>query len=123
MIHCICDLKTDVMDLLEEAAVLHIGVLQQEMFLQQKQHDAERPQRRRRWRPKRFWVRTWLTNERRLQYEHYDQLMHELRMEDITCFFNYLRMEPHMMTFSTELAPESISEKPTSGQPLNLGSS
>ena len=53
-------------------------------------------QARRRRRAKRFWVRPWLSADRRLQFGHYDQLMRELRMEDNTSFFNYMRMEPHM---------------------------
>ena len=51
---------------------------------------------RRRRRAKRFCVRPWLSADRRLQFGHYDQLMSELRMEDSTSFFNYMRME-HLM--------------------------
>ena len=50
----------------------------------------------RRRRAKRFWVRPWLSADRRLQFGHYNQLMSELRLEDSTLFFNYMRMEPHM---------------------------
>ena len=36
----------------------------------------------------------------------YDQLMSELRMEDSTLFFNYMRMEPHMFDeILTQVSP------------------
>ena len=53
-----------------------------------------RRRRRRRRRPRTWWVRPWLTVERRISIGQYDQLLQELRMEDQTFFFNYLRMEP-----------------------------
>ena len=43
-----------------------------------------------------IWVRRWLSVERRLQYDQYDRLMAELRMEDVHSFFNFLRMQPEM---------------------------
>ena len=55
-------------------------------------------------RPKRFWVRPWLSARRRLELGHYHRLMRELRMEDTTSFFSYLRMQPAMFD---EWAPES----------------
>ena len=42
------------------------------------------------------WVRPWLSEERRLQFAHYDRLM-----EDQQSFFNFLRMPPEM--FGDEL--------------------
>ena len=85
------------MDLLQHAALLHIAILQEEMLLQQEEDEImAMAARRRRRRPKRFWVRSWLIHERRLQFGHYDRLMAELRMEDTSSFFNYLRMEPLM---------------------------
>ena len=53
-------------------------------------------QARQRGRAKRFWVRPWLSADRRLQFGHCDQLLGELRMEDNSSFFNYMRMEPLM---------------------------
>ncbi|XP_063442822.1 putative nuclease HARBI1 [Mytilus trossulus] len=47
-------------------------------------------------RPRTWWVRPWLTQERRLMFGHYDRLMQELRMEDQQSFFNFLRMPPEM---------------------------
>lgn len=47
-------------------------------------------------RDRRFWVRPWLSVDRRLQFGSFDQLMEELRVEDTTAYFNYLRMEPAM---------------------------
>ncbi|XP_046562255.1 uncharacterized protein LOC124271222 [Haliotis rubra] len=52
--------------------------------------------RRRRRRAPRWWVRPWLTPDRRLEYSHYNRLMQELRMEDEKAFANYVRMPPHM---------------------------
>ena len=49
---------------------------------------------RQRRRAKRSWVRPWLSTDRRLQFGHNDQLLIELRMEDNSSFFNYMRMEP-----------------------------
>ena len=43
-----------------------------------------------------FWVRPWLGANRRLQYGHYDGLMEELRAEDASFFFKFMRMEPAM---------------------------
>ncbi|XP_070212554.1 uncharacterized protein [Littorina saxatilis] len=52
--------------------------------------------RRRRRRPPAFWVRPWLTAQRRLMYGHFHCLMRELRIEDTASFFNFMRMEPQM---------------------------
>ena len=51
-------------------------------------------QARRRLMAKRFWIRLWLSVDRRLQFGHYDQLIRALRMEDSSLFFNDMRMEP-----------------------------
>ena len=51
-------------------------------------------QRRRRPRPRRYWVRPWLS--RRLDYGHYDTLMRELEAEDVVSFRNFFRMDPAM---------------------------
>ena len=49
--------------------------------------------RRRRRRPRRWWVRPWLDVDRRLQFGHYNRLMEELQMEDAESFRNFLRMD------------------------------
>ena len=51
-------------------------------------------QRRRRPRPRRYWVKPWLS--RRLDYGHYDRLMRELEAEDVGSFRNFVRMDPAM---------------------------
>ena len=56
--------------------------------------EVEFEDQRRNRRPKRFWVRPWLSARRRLELDHYHRLMRELRMEDTTSFFNYPRMQP-----------------------------
>ena len=78
------------MDRIVEVAILQLAILNQRQI----RRGAERHARRRR--VKRFWVRPWLSADRRLQFGHYDQLMTELRMEDSATFFNYMRMEPRM---------------------------
>ena len=65
-------------------------------ILQQLQMEVEFEDQRRNRRPKRFWVRPCLSARRRLELGHYHRLMRELRMEDTTSFFNYLRMQPAM---------------------------
>ena len=54
-------------------------------------HRLRRRQRRHRW-----WVRPWLTVERRLQYGQFETLMQELRNEDVASFKRYLRITPDM---------------------------
>ena len=51
---------------------------------------------RRRKRRKSFWVRPWLAADRKLRYGQYATLMEELRVEDTSSFFNFMRMEPAM---------------------------
>lgn len=51
---------------------------------------------RRRKRRHRWWVRPWLTIERRLHYGQYETLMQELRAEDVGSFKRYLRITPDM---------------------------
>ena len=51
-------------------------------------------QRRRRPRPRRYWVKPWLS--RRLDYGQYDPLMRELEAEDVVPFTNFVRMDPAM---------------------------
>ena len=46
-----------------------------------------RPRRRRRW-----WVKPWMTVDRRLQHGHFDQLLSELRLEDSQSFANFVRL-------------------------------
>ena len=49
-------------------------------------------QRMRRPRPRRYWVKPWLS--RRLDYGHYDRLMRELEAEDVVSFRNFVRIDP-----------------------------
>lgn len=55
-----------------------------------------RMQRRQRRKQRTWWVRPWLTQQRRVLFGDYSQLMQELRLEDEGSFYNYLRMEPAM---------------------------
>ena len=79
-------------------------LLQQILMLQGQQaiidaHAAFLVVWRRRRRQKQFrsiWVRRWFSAERKLQYDQYDRLMVELRMEDVHSFFNFLRMQPEI---------------------------
>lgn len=47
-------------------------------------------------RRRRFWFRPWLGPERRMRFGLYDQLMVELRAEDLNSFCNFMRMPPDM---------------------------
>ena len=51
-------------------------------------------QRRHRPRPRRYWVKPWLS--RRLDYGCYDCLMRKLEAEDVGSFRNFVRMDPAM---------------------------
>ena len=83
-------------------------------------HLRRRAGRRRR-RAKRFWVGPWLSADRRLQFGHYDQPMNELRMEESTSFFNYMRMEPHMFdVILTRVSPRIQRRDTNTGKRLNL---
>ena len=65
-------------------------------ILQQRQMEVEFEDQTRNRKPKRFWVRPWLSARRRLELGHYHRLIRELNMEDTISFFNYLRMQPAM---------------------------
>ena len=54
-------------------------------------------QARRRRKAKTFWVRQWVSADRRLHFGHYDHLIRELRVKDGSSFFNYIRLEPLMI--------------------------
>ena len=75
-----------------QIAMLQLVIMNHRLFML----DGE-VQARQRQRAKRFWVWPWLSADRRLQFGHYDQLLRELRMEDNSSFFNYMRMEPLMI--------------------------
>lgn len=66
----------------------------EQMALQLQVRNYVKEKKRRR--PKRFQVRSWLTPERRVQFGYYDQLMVELRQEDTDTFRNFMRMPPEM---------------------------
>ena len=70
----------------------------------QLQVEVEFEDHRRNRRPKRFWMHPWLSARRRLELGHYHRLMRELRMEDTTSFFNYLRMQRAMALFHYDIA-------------------
>lgn len=69
--------------------------------------------RRRRRRHRRYWVRPWLSADRRLQFGQYDTLLRELRMEDTNSFFNFLRMEPAMFDELLQRVGPRIQKKDT----------
>ena len=72
-----------------------VHFLQQQIILEQQVALALLIRGRRR-RRRAYWVKPWLSTERRLMYGHYDRLMAELRVDDPSSFFNYLRMPPEM---------------------------
>ena len=67
-------------------------------------------------RPKRFWVRPWLSARRRLELGHYHRLMRELNMEDTILFFNYLRMQPAMFDEILKRVGPRIQKKDTNSR-------
>ena len=74
-----------------QVAMLQLAIMNHRLFMLEDEVQARQRQR-----AKRFWVRPWLSADRRLQFGHYDQLLRELRMKDNSSFFNYMRMEPLM---------------------------
>ena len=85
-------------------------------ILQQLQMEVEFEDQRRNMRPKRFWVRPWLSARSRLELGHYHRLMRELNMEGTISFFNYLRMQPAMFDEILNRVGPRIQKKDT-----NLG--
>ena len=59
-------------------------------------YNVEFEDQRKNRKPKRFWVRPWLSARKRLELGHYHRLMRELNMEDTISFFNNLRMQTAM---------------------------
>ena len=65
------------MDRYAQVAMLQLAIMNHRLFM------LDDEVRRR---GKRFWVRPWLSADRKLQFGHYDQLLRELRMEDLFIF-------------------------------------
>ena len=83
----------DQLQLIDAALSVNRNLLQNGLFLylwEQKEKERRRSQRKRRF----VWVRHWLV--RRSEFGIYEQLMKELREEDITGFKNFLRVDPAM---------------------------
>ena len=51
-----------------------------------------RPVRARRRRRRRFWVKPWVSSDRRLQFGAFDNLLEELRLDDSQAFVNFIRL-------------------------------
>ena len=79
------------MDIYAQVNMLQLAIMNHRLLMLNDEVQA-----RQRRRAKRFWVRPWLSADSRLQFGYYDQLLRELRMEDNSSFFNYMRMEPLM---------------------------
>ncbi|XP_063957563.1 putative nuclease HARBI1 [Lytechinus pictus] len=78
--------------------------------------------RKRRRRPRSYWVRPWLQAERRLLYGHYTRLLNELRMEDTTAFFNFLRVTPEFFDeLLQRLAPRLTKDDTNARRALEPG--
>ena len=63
--------------------------------------------------PKGFWVRPWTTQDRRLLFGNWDNLLVELRVEDTESYFNYLRMPPHIFDEILHKVEHRIKKKDT----------
>ena len=79
------------MDRYGQVAMLQLAIMNHRLLMLDDEVLARQRQR-----AKRLWVRPSLSADRRLHFGHYDQLLRELRMEDNSSFFNYMRMEPLM---------------------------
>ena len=77
------------MDRYAKVAMFQLAIMDQRLLMLEDEVQA-----RQRRRAKQFWVRPWLSADRRLQFGHYDQLLRELRMEDNSSFFKYIKVEP-----------------------------
>jgi len=73
------------------AVALALELEYQHQLIIHRRRQLQRKRRARRW-----WVRSWLTPARRLEYGHYNRLMRELRVEDENAFANYVRMPAHL---------------------------
>nr|XP_054753761.1 putative nuclease HARBI1 [Lytechinus pictus] len=111
--------------LLRNAAALGCVFMLQQQTMQQ---DAIALQvlrkrlRKGRRRPRRYWVRPWLQAERRLLYGHYTRLLNELRMEDTTAFFNFLRVTPEFFDeLLQRLAPRLTKDDTNARRALEPG--
>ncbi|XP_021347872.1 uncharacterized protein LOC110446863 [Mizuhopecten yessoensis] len=75
--------------------------------------ERRRQRARRRYSKKRFWVRTWLTEDERVSAGQYNNLMVKLRNEDVQSFTNYLRMPPDMFQFLLNRLTPRLQKKDT----------
>jgi hypothetical protein len=75
-------------------------------------NEWERAQRRRAPAKRRFWVRPWVL--RREELGSYSTLMEELRLEDVSGFINFMRVEPQMFQELLARVGERITKKDTS---------
>ena len=73
------------MDRYAQVAMLQLAIMNHRLLMLDDEVQARQRRRAKR-----------LSADRRLQFGHYDQLLRELRMEDNSSFFNYMRMEPLM---------------------------
>ena len=102
-------------------AVLHmLLVLQQQAIVDQRLIMMMMRNNRRRRRRKAFWVRPWLSADRRLQFGQYDTLMAEMRVEDTASFFNYLRMPAEMFDELVQRLIARLTKKNTTSDRLFL---
>ncbi|KAH3878074.1 hypothetical protein DPMN_001956 [Dreissena polymorpha] len=51
--------------------------------------------------PRSCWVRPWRSAQKKLQFDHYDRLIAELRTEDQQSFFNFLKIPLEMFARHT----------------------
>lgn len=78
------------------------------------------PDRRRRYRRKRWWVRPWI--QRRPLFGQYEQLMEELKNEDVQSFINFTRFDPDTFReLVLRLGPRIAKNTTFYRQPLSEG--
>jgi hypothetical protein len=94
--------------------LMHVAFLQREQMLIKIIAIADIVERQRhRRRPRRCWVRPWLSADRRHQFGHYGRLLRELRIDDTNSFFNFLKMEPAMFNELLQRVGPRIQKKDT----------
>ena len=72
-------------------AIACMALFVNQQLLEQEEHIFIRARR-----PRRFWVRSWLTEQQRLFFGQYNRLMSQLRLEDVESFINFVRMPPQL---------------------------
>ncbi|KAK3108095.1 hypothetical protein FSP39_001045 [Pinctada imbricata] len=73
-------------------------------------------------RPRKFWVKPWLTEQHRLLFGQYNRLMTQLRLEDEASFINFIRMPPQLFDEILQRIEHRMNKRATNfRRPLEAG--